>query len=151
MAAMTRPRLQAVEALKGFRLRLTFVNGVVYTVDCNEFVRESKPLAPLRDPKVFNSAMVIPGEGWAVEWPAVDIQIGADTLWLDALAQNAADEATRLFAGWRARYGLSLKQAAEALGLTSRTISAYSSGSRPVPKAVQLACIGWEALQRNRM
>ena len=49
---------------------------------------------------------------WTVEWPALDSQIGADTLWLDVQAQNAADENTRIFAQWRARHGLSLSQAA---------------------------------------
>lgn len=150
MATMTRPRLKAVQALDDFRLRLTFINGVVYTVDCKPFFKDHKQLAPLQDVKVFSGACVLPGEGWAVEWPACDIQIGTDTLWLDALAQNAPDESTRFFAGWRAKYGLSLKQAAEALGLTPRTISAYSAGSRPVPKAVRLACIGWESLRHDR-
>jgi hypothetical protein len=149
VAIMTRPRLKEVKPLDGYRLRLVFVNGVVYTVDCSLFIKESRQLAPLQDRALFGTATVIPGEGWAVEWPCCDIQIGADTLWLDALAQNAPDESTRFFAGWRSKYGLSLKQAADALGLTTRTISAYSTGARPIPKAVQLACIGWESLQQR--
>lgn len=35
--------------------------------------------------------------GWMVEWPELDIQIGADTLFLDALAQTAPDENSRIF------------------------------------------------------
>ena len=89
--------------------------------------------------------MLIEGEGWTVVWPDLDIQIGADTLWLDAQAQNAPDENTRVFTQWRARYGLSLSQAAQALGMTTRTISAYGTGSRPVPRYIALACKGWEA------
>jgi hypothetical protein len=148
---MTRPRLKALEVLDGFKLRLTFVNGAIYCVDFRQSLNDCTQLAPLRDSEAFSKALVVPGEGWTVEWPELDIQIGADTLWLDAQAQNAPNEGTRLFAGWRARYGLSLKQAADALGLTVRTVSAYSSGKRPIPKAVQLACIGWETLHRKQV
>lgn len=145
MATMKRPRLAAVKALSGHRLRLTFVDGSIHTVSlAGEFDR-FPGLAPLRNPKAFARAVVIDGEGWTVEWPALDIQIGADTLWLDAQAQNSPDANTRLFAQWRARHGLSLSAAAKALGMTPRTMSAYGSGNRPVPRYIALACKGWEA------
>lgn len=86
------------------------------------------------DPAAFSKATIIPGEGWTVEWPDVDIQIGADTLWLDAQAQNASDENAPIFGRWRARHGLSLKDAAAALGVTPRTVSAYTAqASDPCP------------------
>lgn len=150
MATMKRARLVAVKALSGHRLRLTFIDGSIYTVAlAGEFDR-FPGLAPLRDTKAFSRAVVIEGEGWTVEWPALDIQIGADTLWLDAQAQNALDENTRVFAQWRARHGLSLTEAAKALGMTSRTMSAYGSGSRPVPRYIALACKGWEAERESK-
>ena len=37
--------------------------------------------------------------------------------------------------------------AAEALGLSRRTIAYYSNGERKIPKAILLACTGWEARQ----
>ena len=89
-------------------------------------------------------------DGWSVEWPELDIQIGADTLYLDALAQNAADENTRIFIDWRARTGLPLNQAAEALGVSARSISRYSSGREAVPRSLALACLGWDFLQNNQ-
>jgi len=64
---------------------------------------------------------------------------------LDAQAQNAADENTRVFAQWRARHGLTLAQSAQALGMTARTMSAYGTGARPVPRYIALAVKGWEA------
>ncbi len=145
MASMKRPRLTAVLPLAQFRLRLTFIDGSVFTVDFKPLFEESPGLKPLAEAKVFAGAALTDGEGWAVEWPALDIQIGADTLWLDAQAQNAPDENTRVFAQWRARHGLSLNQAAEALGMTKRTMSAYGTGARPVPRYIALACKGWEA------
>lgn len=150
MATMRRPRLAAVKALPGHRLRLTFIDGSIYTVALAGEFDKFPGLAPLRDSKAFSKAVVIEGEGWTVEWPALDIQIGADTLWLDAQAQNAPDENTRLFAQWRARHGLSLMEAAKALGMTSRTMSAYGSGSRPVPRYIALACKGWEAERASK-
>ncbi|MBI4755809.1 MAG: hypothetical protein HY778_10445 [Betaproteobacteria bacterium] len=38
---------------------------------------------------------------------------------------------------------------AEALVMTRCMIAHYRTGSRPIPKAIRLACIGWEA-QRAR-
>jgi len=145
MASMKRPRLSAVKPLAKSRLRLTFIDSSVFTVDFNLLFEESPGLAPLREAKAFAGATLLDGEGWGVEWPDIDIQIGADTLWLDAQAQNAPDENTRIFAQWRARHGLSLNQAAAALGMTTRTMSAYGTGARPVPRYIVLACKGWEA------
>ncbi|MHB0990549.1 MAG: DUF2442 domain-containing protein [Burkholderiales bacterium] len=149
MAKMKRPRLMAVEALPDYQLRLTFYDGSVYIVSLAQAFDTFPALEPLRNQNVFASAMIIPEEGWTVEWPALDIQIGADTLWLDAQAQNAPDENTRTFVQWRARYGLSLADAANALGMTRRTMSAYGSGERPVPRYIALACKGWEAEHRH--
>ena len=148
MAHMKRPRLKGVKPLAHFRLRLHFVNDSVFTLDFKPLLLESKGLQALADAKVFATANIIPGEGWSVVWSRVDIQIGADTLWLDAQAQCASDENTRIFAQWRARHGLSLTQAAQALGLSIRTVSAYGSGARPVPRYMALACKGWEACQQ---
>ncbi len=148
MAQMNRPRLQSVEAFENHTARLAFRNGAVFIVDFNQFFDESPGLEPLRDVGRFLKVQVDEW-GWFIEWPELDIQMGADTLWLDAQAQNAPDENTRFFAGWRSRYGLSLKQAADALGLTVRTISAYSTGSRPIPKTVRLACVGWEFMRHS--
>ncbi|MDR1968776.1 MAG: DUF2442 domain-containing protein [Burkholderiaceae bacterium] len=142
---MTRPRLKSVRALPQYKLRMTFIDGTVLTVDKREAVFGKRGLAPLRDAARFAKACIGEDCGWTVEWPELDIQIGADTLWLDAQAQNAADENTRVFAQWRARHGLSLAQAAEALGMTSRTMSAYGTGARPVPRYIALAVKGWEA------
>lgn len=149
MASMKRPRLNSAEPLPGHRLRLTFIDGRTYTLDFQPLLAQSPGLAPLRDANVFAQAAIVPNEGWTVTWPGLDIQIGADTLWLDVQAQHAPDEGTRAFTQWRSRHGLSLKQAAAALGLTPRTVSAYGTGARPVPRTVTLACKGWEMEQRH--
>jgi hypothetical protein len=148
MASMKRPRLSAVEPLPNYQLKMTFINGDTLTVDKRETVFSKLGLAPLRDPAAFAKAQIIPGEGWTVEWADFDIQIGADTLWLEAMQQNAPDEDTRTFLAWRVRHGLSLADAARALGMTPRTMSAYGTGARPIPHYIALACKGWEAEHR---
>jgi hypothetical protein len=147
MATMKRPRLESVQALADYKLRLVYRDGSAYTVSLAHEFDKFPGLRPLQDPKAFANAQIIEGEGWTVEWPELDIQIGADTLWLDARAQNALDENTRIFTQWRAEHGLTLTQAAQALGMTPRTMSAYGMGSRPVPRYVALACKGWEVEQ----
>lgn len=142
---MKRPRLLAVEALDDYKLRLHFINGSIYTVSMAEELEKTARLRLLKAPDVFKKAAIVAGEGWTVEWQDLDIQFCADILWLDAQAQNASDENTRIFATWRARNGLSLAEAAKALGMTPRTMSAYGSGKRPVPRYIALACKGWEA------
>lgn len=149
MATMKRPRLLAVEPLADYQLRLTFVDNSIYTVSLASEIERCQGLHPLKKPSEFNKASLIADEGWSVEWEDLDIQIGADTLWLDAQAQNAPDDNTRVFAQWRARHGLSLAEAAKALGMTPRTMSAYGTGKRPVPRYIALACKGWEAEREN--
>jgi len=150
MATMKRPRLESVQALPDYRLRLVFRDGSIYTVSLANSFDKFPGLQPLQDKPAFAKAQIMEGEGWTVEWPELDIQIGADTLWLDARAQNAVDENTRVFTQWRAENGLTLTQAARALGMTPRTMSAYGTGSRPVPRYVALACKGWEVEHRRQ-
>lgn len=108
MALMNRTRLSSIEIVSDFRIRLFFVGGEVYTVNFKPLFEESLGLAPLRDARQFANATLVEGEGWAVEWPELDIQIGADTLWLYAQAQNSKDAEVM----------------AERIAMLSRTLSA---------------------------
>ncbi|MHC8342799.1 DUF2442 domain-containing protein [Pseudomonas sp. RT6P73] len=148
MLPMKRPRLSAVQVLPDYRLALTFIDGQQLTLDLSRDLHAYPGLQPLLEAGAFESAMS-GDDGWSVEWPEQDIQIGADTLYLDALAQNASDENTRIFIDWRARTGLPLNQAAEALGVSARSITRYSSGREAVPRSLALACLGWDFLQQQ--
>lgn len=148
MASMKRPRLAAVEPLPNYQLKMTFINGCIMTVDKGEAIFAKPSLTPLRDPAAFAKVQLANSIGWTIEWPDFDIQIGADTLWLEALLQAATDEDTRTFIAWRLHNGLSLAGAAQALGMTTRTMSAYGTGARPVPHHIALACKGWEVENR---
>ncbi|PRA30300.1 DUF2442 domain-containing protein [Pseudomonas poae] len=148
MASMKRPRLRAVQARPGHVLELTFIDGQQFQLDMSKDVATYPGLQPLQAAKAFKCA-TLGDDGWTVEWPELDIQIGADTLYLDALAQAAPDENTRIFIGWRARTGLNLSQAAEALGVGTRSITRYSNGREAVPRTLALACLGWDHLQKQ--
>ena len=102
MASMKRPRFAALKALSGHRLHMTFIDGTDAIVDFTPFFKQSLGLAPLRDERNFAGVCIGEDAGWTAEWPQYDIQIGADTLWLDAQAKNAPDENTRIFAQRRA-------------------------------------------------
>ena len=43
--------------------------------------------------------------------------------------------------------GLTLEQAAQALGISRRMLIYYRDGEKPIPRAVWLACLGWEAVR----
>ncbi len=86
--------------------------------------------------------------GHSLEW-ADGTEHGADSLWLDTLSAIGRDDA-RQFLQWRLANGLSLARAAEELGLSRRTVAYYSNGTRPVPKAILLACKGWDATHPKR-
>ncbi len=146
MASMKRPRLKAVRAKPGARLEMTFTNGQQLVLDMAQDLKTYPGLRPLSNAAAFEAASLGDG-GWTVEWPALDIQIGADTLFLEALAQAVSDENTRLFIRWRLRHRMTLDQAAQALGVSARSISRYSSGREVVPRTLALACLGWEALE----
>lgn len=77
--------IRAVEHLGGFRLRLTFADGLVYDLDLTDKLNgDVGPVfAPLRDPAYFARVSVDPDLGTVV-WPN-----GAD-LAPDALHEQAA-------------------------------------------------------------
>ena len=146
---ITRPRLTAVSSAADYCLNVSFADGSEGTVNLKESIFSLSGLAPLRDLSAF-SGVVLGEYGWEAEWSQFDIQIGADTLFTDMLEQHSETPAD-LFTVWRIRNGLSLAAASRELGVTIRTVSAYGSGARPIPRTVQLACIGWEAehLRKN--
>jgi len=148
MASMKRPRVLAVQARDNSRLALTFIDGQQFMLDMSADLIKYPGLYPLQDADAFAKAQV-GDHGWTVEWPDLDIQIGADTFYLDAQAQAATDENTRIFLAWRARTGLPLTQAAEALGISTRSITRYSNGREATPRTLALACLGWDALQHQ--
>jgi hypothetical protein len=138
-------RVETVTAGKDNSLDVSLSNGRTIRVDLREYL-DSPGYEGLRDGTVFSQVQV---EEWGhgVEWPAIDQGINVDTL--HRLAREQAGEAFPVadFNAWMHRNGLSLTTAAEALGVTRRTIVYYHGGHRTIPRYMGLACLGWEATE----
>lgn len=138
------PRIERVRALEGNRLSLRWIGGQRAIVDLSRDIARYRSLAPLRESAEFRRAAVGEG-GHSIVWPS-GVDIGADSLWRDSMIALGHADAVA-FNDWRIEHGLTLDQAAEALGLSRRMVAYYSSGEKTVPKTVLLACRGWEAAQ----
>lgn len=138
-------RIAAVKAVGDTMLAVRWIGGRTSKVDIGRLVRTLKGLRPLRDPVVFKGVRVAEG-GHSVAWRG-ELDIGADRLWELALEQSGRRDAAE-FLRWRWRHGLSLSEAAQALGLSRRTVAYYANATHAVPRTVLLACKGWEAEQR---
>jgi hypothetical protein len=135
-------RIASVKHGGHYKLRLRWVSGKTMVVDLSEPVRRLKGLRSLRNESVFARAAKGQG-GHSVVWPG-EIDVGAARLWEMSLEQNGHLDVLE-FIRWRWRHGLSLSDAATALGLSRRQVAYYASGERAVPRTVLLACKGWEA------
>jgi hypothetical protein len=79
-----------------------------------------------------------------VEW--FDTELGADNVY--AWAKEQAGEAShQMFDRWMHRNGLSLTTAAAALGISRRMVSYYRTAQKPIPRAIWLACLGYEVVR----
>ena len=137
------PRIESLTVALPASLVLVWSSGDVMSVNLTEVIHNISSYAPLRDAALFAQARI---ERWghAVVW-SDEIDMGADGLWEESVRQHPAPDPIAEFEAWKARNQLSLTTAAHALGVTRRTVSAYSSGGRPIPKTILLACKGWEA------
>lgn len=125
--------IKAVEAREGSRLFVLWSDGTAAEVSV---------------PVKGDGSVEVGDWGHSVVWPD-GTELGADALWLVTLSAIGRDDA-RAFVEWRLANSLSLNRAAEELGLSRRTVAYYSNGTRPVPKAILLACKGWEAGRSKR-
>ena len=135
-------RIARLKYTDEYTLRVQWMNEKTLNVDLRELVYRLKGLRPLRDTAAFARAEVGEG-GHSVVWPG-ELDVGAARLWEMTLEQNGRTDAVE-FIRWRWKHGLSLTDAAEALGISRRQVAYYGSGEHEVPRTVLLACKGWEA------
>lgn len=138
-------RLETVAVITSGVLKATYTDGRTATVDMNGLINSYAAFAPLANPTEF-ATMTVADWGWSLEW-----NCGA-TLDADRLFELSLEQAGMLenveFRQWQDKNGLSLTAAAQAIGLTRRTVSQYRTGARPVSRTVALACKGWEATRK---
>jgi hypothetical protein len=140
-------RIEAVKPLRGTMLEVRYTGGQVVTLDVSGLAERFAVFAPLKDRAFFRRAKVA-DFGHTLEWP------NGEGLDADRVMEMALEQAGRMdtlaFRQWQDRNGLSLTEAAEAIGMTRRTASQYRTGARPVPRTVLLALKGWEAERQAR-
>ena len=141
MSEFFHPKLQAVEALAPYRLRTTWITGEVLDVDVEAVLRSIPALTKLLDPQVFSKVRLAEW-GHGIEW--FDAELGADNVYAWAKGQ-AGEVSHQMFDTWMHRNGLSLNTAADALGISRRMVIYYRTAQKAIPRAIWLACLGWEA------
>lgn len=139
-------RLESVKTGKDMKLSAIYSDGREVQIDLSDLVRRLKAFSPLEKPAEFRTAKVA-DFGWTLEWDC-GASLDSDRVIELALEQSGLAENV-YFRRWQDTNGLSLTDAANAIGLTRRTISQYRTGARPVPRIVGLACKGWDAEHRN--
>lgn len=138
-------QLTAVQALPESRLRLTYADGQSFEVDLREWIASSAVLRPLADPALFAKARLGFGAR-SVDWVEDEVDLGSDNLRNLAVEQLGGIGHERIW-NWLHATGLTLEQAAQALGLSRRMLIYYRDGEKPIPRAVWLACLGWDAVR----
>lgn len=139
------PLITAVQVAGDLKLAITWNSGEIFALDLADTVKRQTAFAPLADPAVF-AQVLLEEWGHGLDWPG-GLDMGADRLY--HLCREQAGLFSPIdFDGWIKKNQLSLTTAADALGMTRRMIAHYRSGTRPIPKTVQLACIGWETLKK---
>ncbi len=139
-------RLAGVTALPPYQLEITYTDNNTITVNLENLIKSFDVFTPLEDSNEFTSA-TITDFGFTLEWSS-GASLDSDRLFEMALEQSGMVSNAH-FRRWQDTNQLSLTQAAQAIGLTRRTISQYRTGKRPVPRTVSLACKGWEVEQNN--
>jgi Protein of unknown function (DUF2442) len=122
-------------------MAISWDDGRTANVDFVPVIARRKVLGPLNDALEFANAS-LSADGWSIEWPC-GIDLGAPQLRRWADEQAGAIMPANEFRAWMDSNALTLDRAAEALGLSRRTIAYYLSGEQPVPKTVMLATEGF--------
>ncbi|MBE7567762.1 DUF2442 domain-containing protein [Acidithiobacillus thiooxidans] len=143
------PKIETATITGLFQVEIHWSTGEVFTTDLKDLIGPSRaedPFCALHDPAFFAQGHT---DDWGdgLSWPG-GLDLGADSLY--ALGRKQAGLPTREdFILWMERNKLSLSRAAEAIGMTRRMMAYYKNGSRPIPKTVWLACIGYEVIERH--
>lgn len=140
----TPPNIKNARIVGPLAIEIDWSTGETLRVDLSSLT--DPPFDALRDDEFF-AKMQCDDWGHGLDWPG-GLDMGADRLYELGREQAGLPTASE-FNAWMQRNGLSLSAAAETLGMTRRMIVHYRTGSRPIPKVVELAC-KWLEVERNQ-
>ena len=83
-------RITRVEPQSGYRLRLSFADGLEGIVDFTSIIEKGGVFSPMRDPAFF-ARVELHFNGRLISWPG-ELEFCADALWQD-VRQGAAQPA----------------------------------------------------------
>ncbi|MEW6218996.1 MAG: DUF2442 domain-containing protein [Thermodesulfobacteriota bacterium] len=141
------PLIMAVRTMGHLNLSIDWSTNETLAVDLAGLMAGSAVLAPLGNDAFF-AQVTVEEWGHGLDWPG-GLDLGADLLYKLGREQAGLLSPSQ-FDRWMRENNLTLSTAAEALGMSRRMIAHYRTGSRPIPRVVQLACLGWEVAQRQR-
>lgn len=131
------------------RLALTFEDGYAADVDLSGVIRKYPSLSRLADREVFAKVALDEYSLGLVFAGDDDLTLASDNLRALALAQTTEYSHQDVIT-WMHHNHLTLDTASHALGISRRMLAYYRCGERPVPKAIGLAMLGWEALYKRK-
>ncbi len=137
---MTIGKLTDLVMTGDFALALGWDDGWTGSLDLSAVIAANPGLAALANASEFARA-ALSQDGWSVEWPC-GIDFGSPQLRRWAEEQSGLAMPPAAFRAWIDRHGFTLDRAADALGLSRRTVAYYLSGEQPISKTVMLATEG---------
>jgi hypothetical protein len=133
------PRIRDVRPGRNpYTLRVFWRGGGMNTIDMTGVVNRIRAFEPLQDTTVFRDVKVI-DHGWAIGWgDGLELDYPADAL--ERLAEEQTEMTCEDFNSWQDSLALSIRETADLLGLSERTIKNYRACTHHIPVAVQIAC-----------
>lgn len=136
-------KLKSVRAVSGNTLEIVWDDDHQARVDLSHVIAGHKGLKPIKPAKAF-ALVAVSRDRWSIEWPD-GIDFGSQQLrrWASEQAGDSMPMAD--FRQWMTAHGMTLDDAAKALGLSRRMVAYYLSGEKSIPRTVMLATKGWTA------
>jgi hypothetical protein len=142
-------KLHSVQALPDYCLHLVFDDEWSAMVHLSNWIHTTKALMPLRNAEVFETVQR-DEFGLRVLWQDGEIDLGADNL-RNLATEQAGGIGHESMVEWMHTHHLTQQQAADAIGISRRMLNYYLSATKPIPKTVWLACLGWQSLQHQSL
>lgn len=137
------PAIASVRALPDSRkVLVTWRDSRESVIDLAGFLAGFAVFVPLDNDECFAGVAV--GEYGREIGCGGDMAIAARTLYRLATEQHPEATPADRFGAWMMRNGLSATTAAAVLGIGRRTVIYYRTGQKPIPRLVELACMGVE-------
>jgi hypothetical protein len=141
--------IESASAVEPGVLSLSFADGYSARVDISRTISRRAFFAPLRDWALFQTVTIDEWSRGVIFGMNEDFGFASDNLRALSLRQKGEYSHEDIIT-WMDRHGMTLDQAAAALGISRRMLAYYRSGEKFVPRTVGLALLGWESTRNRR-